>query len=88
MAYFALGDRANSDAALAQLLKSYAASIPAGVAAVYAFRGETDEAFKWLDRAYSQKDAVLYRLKFSPEFDRVHDDPRYKALLKKLNLPE
>jgi TolB-like protein/DNA-binding winged helix-turn-helix (wHTH) protein len=87
-AYFALGDKANSDAALAQLLKSYAASIPAGVAAVYAFRGESDEAFKWLDRAYSQKDALLYRLKFSPEFDGVHGDPRYNAFLKKLNLPE
>ena len=88
MAYFALGDKPNSDAALAQLLKSYAASIPAGVAAVYAFRGESDEAFKWLDRAYSQKDALLHRLKFSPEFDGVHGDPRYKAFLKKLNLPE
>jgi len=88
LAYFALGDKANSNLALAQLLKSYAASIPAGVAAVYAFRGESDEAFKWLDRAYGQKDAVLYRLKFSPEFDGIHGDPRYKAFLKKLNLPE
>jgi TolB-like protein/DNA-binding winged helix-turn-helix (wHTH) protein len=87
-AYFALGDKANSDAALAQLLKSYAASIPAGVAAVYAFRGESDEAFKWLDRAYNQKDALLYRLKFSPEFDAMHGDPRYHAFLKKMNLPE
>jgi TolB-like protein/DNA-binding winged helix-turn-helix (wHTH) protein len=88
LAYFALGDKAKSDAALAQLLKSYAASIPAGVAAVYAFRGESDEAFNWLDRAYEQKDALLYRLKFSPEFDGVHGDPRYKAFLKKMNLPE
>jgi TolB-like protein/DNA-binding winged helix-turn-helix (wHTH) protein len=88
MAYFALGDKANSDASLAHLLKSYAASIPAGVAAVYAFRGEPDEAFKWLDRAYGQKDALLYRLKFSPEFDGVHGDPRYRAFLKKMNLPE
>jgi TolB-like protein/DNA-binding winged helix-turn-helix (wHTH) protein/Flp pilus assembly protein TadD len=88
MAYFALGDKANSDAALAQLLKGYAASIPAGVAAVYAFRGESDDAFKWLERAYEQKDALLYRLKFSPEFDRVHADPRYRAFLKKMNLPE
>jgi TolB-like protein/DNA-binding winged helix-turn-helix (wHTH) protein len=88
MAYFALGDKGKSDAALAQLLKSYGVSIPAGVAAVYAFRGESDEAFKWLDRAYSQKDAVLYRLKFSPEFDGVHGDPRYTAFLKKMNLPE
>ena len=89
MAYFALGDKANSDASLAHLLKSYAASIPAGVAAVYAFLRRTRRgAFKWLDRAYGQKDALLYRLKFSPEFDGVHGDPRYRAFLKKMNLPE
>jgi TolB-like protein/DNA-binding winged helix-turn-helix (wHTH) protein len=88
LAYFALKRKADSDAALAQLLKSYTAYIPAGVAAVYAFRGESDEAFKWLDRAYSQKDSLLYRIKFATEFDGLHGDPRYKAFLKKMNLPE
>jgi tetratricopeptide (TPR) repeat protein len=87
MAYFALGARADSDAALAQILQSYS-SIPFGVALVYGFRGESDEAFKWLDRAYDQKDSLLYRIKLSPEFDRIHGDPRYKAFLKKMNLPE
>jgi TolB-like protein/DNA-binding winged helix-turn-helix (wHTH) protein/Flp pilus assembly protein TadD len=88
MAYSALGNRADSDAALAQILEKYPASIPIGVAAVHAFRGEADEAFKWLDRAYDQKDSLLYRIKFSPEFDRIHGDPRYAAFLKKMNLPE
>ena len=88
LAYFALGDKAKSDAALTRLLKSYAPNIPTGVAAVYAFRGESDEAFKWLERAYEQKDALLHRLKFSPEFDRLHADLRYKAFLKRMNLPE
>jgi hypothetical protein len=88
MAYSALGARAESDASLAQILKSYPASIPIGIAAVHAFRGESDEAFEWLDRAYDQKDSLLYRIKFSPEFDRIHGDPRYKAFLKKMNLPE
>jgi len=88
LAYFALGRKADSDAALAQLLKTYAPYIPSGIAAVYAFRGESDEAFKWLDRAYEQKDALLYRIKFAPEFERVRDDPRYKAFLKRMNLPE
>jgi adenylate cyclase len=88
LAYFRLGNKAASDAALAQLLKSYAPYIPTGIAAVYAFRGESDEAFKWLDRAYAQKDAFLYRIKVSTEFDRLHDDARYKAFLRKMNLPQ
>jgi tetratricopeptide (TPR) repeat protein len=88
LAYFALGAKHESDAALAQLLNSYTASVPAGVAAVYAYRGESDEAFQWLDRAYEQKDSLLYRIKFATEFDGVHGDPRYKAFLHKMNLPE
>jgi len=87
IAYFALGRKADSDAALAQMLKSYA-NIPSGLAAVYAFRGESDQAFKWLDRAYAQKDPLLYRVTYATEFDNLHGDPRYKAFLRKLNLPE
>jgi adenylate cyclase len=61
---------------------------PSGVATVYAFRGESDEAFKWLDRAYAEKDSLPYAIKFRTEFNGLHDDPRYKAFLKKMNLPE
>jgi TolB-like protein len=88
MAYSALGRKADSDAALAQTLKRYGADYPAGIATVYGFRGESDEAFKWLDRAYEQKDFGLSTIKYTLEFDKLHDDPRYKAFLKKMNLPE
>jgi TolB-like protein len=88
IAYFALKRKAESDAALTQLLKSYGAYIPSGVAAVYSFRGESEEAFKWLNRAYAEKDSLLYRIKYSLEFDNLHGDPRYKAFLTKMNLPD
>lgn len=86
-AYFALGRKSESDSALAETLKSYS-NWPSGIAAVYAYRGEFKEAFKWLDRAYAQKDSILYRITYSLEFDNLHGDPRYKAFLKKMNLPE
>jgi hypothetical protein len=86
MAYFALGRKRDSDAALAQALESYAGR-PTGIAAVYAFRRESSEAFNWLDRAYAGKDPFLNRVKSSPEFDSLHDDPRWKAFLVKMNLP-
>lgn len=88
MAYSALGRKSESDAALEHLLNIYALYMPSGIAAVYAFRGESDEAFKWLDRAYSQKDPLLFRINFSMEFDTLHHDPRYKAFLKKMKLPQ
>ena len=88
LAYFSLGRKAESDAALAQYIKGYADYSPSGVATIYAFRGESDEAFKWLDRAYAQKDLLLYSIKYRTEFAKLHDDPRYKVFLKKMNLPE
>ena len=88
LANFKLGNKRESDAALAQMIKNYADYSPSGVATVYAFRGESDEAFKWLDRAYMEKDALLYAMKFRTEFNGLHDDPRYKAFLKRMNLPE
>jgi len=51
-------------------------------------RGEVDQAFAWLDRAYSQKDAALYEIKYDPFFKNLKFDPRYKAFLRKMNLPE
>ena len=54
MAYFALGSKAESDAALAQMVAGMT-DHPIAIAEVYAFRGETDEAFKWLDRAFAKK---------------------------------
>jgi TolB-like protein/tetratricopeptide (TPR) repeat protein len=87
MAYFTIGRKADSDAALAQSLKRKI-MFPSGIAAVYAYRGESDEAFKWLDRAYAEKDPLLYAIKYRTEFDKLHDDPRYGAFLKKMNLPE
>jgi TolB-like protein/DNA-binding winged helix-turn-helix (wHTH) protein/Tfp pilus assembly protein PilF len=88
LAYFRLGRTADADAALAQLIKSYGAYSPSAVASAYAYLGESDEAFKWLDRAYTEKDTLLHGIKYRTEFDKLHDDPRYKAFLKKMNLPE
>jgi TolB-like protein len=86
MAYFALGRKADSDAALRQTINSHA-SRPFNVARIYGFRGEADEALKWLERAYAQKDSVLILVKGDPAFKKIEGDPRYKAFLKKMNLP-
>jgi TolB-like protein/Flp pilus assembly protein TadD len=89
MAYSALGRKADSDAPLAQLLKYQADRYPFRIAQVYAFRGETDEALKWLDLAYAQKDSGgLPVIKGDPLFKKIEGDPRYKAFLKKMNLPD
>jgi TolB-like protein len=86
--YFALGRRADSDAALARLVREDPDDYAYGIADVYAYRGEFDQAFKWLEHAYTQRDSSLYAIKGDPPLQRLEGDPRYKAFLHKMNLPE
>jgi TolB-like protein/DNA-binding winged helix-turn-helix (wHTH) protein/cytochrome c-type biogenesis protein CcmH/NrfG len=87
IAYYALGRKKESDAALSKLIAKYHASYPYEIAQVYAFRNQPDEAFEWLDRAYAQRDSGLIETKEDPMLKSLHSDPRFAALLKKLNLP-
>lgn len=56
------------------------------LAVVYASLGEADLAFEWLDRAYDEHDSWLFNLGY-PELDPIRDDPRFEALLLRLDLP-
>jgi TolB-like protein/Flp pilus assembly protein TadD len=87
IAYYALGRKKQSDAALSELIAKYHASSAYQIAEVYAFRNQSDEAFEWLDRAYAQRDGGLIATKVEPLLKSLHKDPRYTAFLKKLNLP-
>ena len=88
MAYFDMGRKTDSDLALAQLTH-HPTDHPFFTARVYAFRGEPDEAVKWLDLAYAQKDSgMLPLIKGDTLFNKIQADPRYKTFLKKMNLPD
>ena len=86
--YYALGRKTEGDAALAGMLKNQANGNALGIAEVYAFRGQADEAMHWLERAYGQKDPYLHVIKSQWLLKNLVADPRYKAFLKKMNLPE
>jgi len=86
--YHAMGRKTDSNAALARVTKERAGDVAYEIAQAHAYRGETDEAFAWLDRAYDQRDVELYWIKGDRLLKRLEDDPRYKAFLRKMNLPE
>jgi tetratricopeptide (TPR) repeat protein len=86
IAFHALGRKQESDAALSELTTKYQQNTYR-IAEVYAFRNQSDEAFEWLDRAYGQRNAGLILAKVDPLLKSLRHDPRYAALLKKLNFP-
>ena len=86
IAYYALGRKQESDATLSDLVTKYQQNTYR-IAEVYAFRNQSDEAFEWLDRAYVQRNAGLIMTKVDPLLNSLRRDPRYAALLKKLNFP-
>jgi tetratricopeptide (TPR) repeat protein len=88
MLHFAAGRKTESDAQLAAAIRHNGTSWPSEIARVYAFRGEKDRAFEWLNRAYEARDEDLYFMKDDPLFKNLEGDSRYKAFLRKMNLPE
>ena len=88
MVYHALHREADSDAALARLVKEHADDGAYMISNAYAIRGQSDEAIHWLERAYAQKDSGLYYVKVEMPLKSLETDARFKAFLKKMNLPE
>ena len=84
MAYFALGRKADSDAAMAVLLVKSEKDAPYNVAYNYAYRGEADQAFAWLDKAVEYGDGGLSEILMERLFDNIHPDPRWLAFLRKI----
>ena len=57
------------------------------IATIYAFQGEKDKAFEYLEKAYSRKDRRLVYFKDDPLLKNLESDPRHTAFLKKMKLP-
>jgi serine/threonine-protein kinase len=88
MAEHTLGHTQESLKALEGLRKKHAEDSAYQVAQVFAWRGEKDQAFEWLERAYERQDGGLSVVKTDPTLRSLHADPRFKILLRKMNLPE
>ncbi|MFZ0007945.1 MAG: TIR domain-containing protein [Steroidobacteraceae bacterium] len=82
-----LGHPKESQRVLDELIGKYGPRSPYRIAVAYAWRGEADSAFGWLERAYRQRDAALSLLIIEPGLSGVRGDPRFKALLRKMNFP-
>ena len=87
IAYHAPGREADSDRALAGLIAKHPNDSAYQVAEVYDYRGQINQAFEWVNRAYDERDPGLPEIKTDPLLENLRHDQRYATLLKKMQLP-
>ena len=80
-------DRAAADAALQTVIAGQADTSAYQIAEIYALRRDPDNLFKWLDRAWKNRDGGIHYLLYDPTILRYRNDPRFAAFCKKVGLP-
>jgi TolB-like protein/Tfp pilus assembly protein PilF len=85
--YHAQGRAGDSDWALQALIDRASTHAAFQIAEVHAARGEVDEAFEWLERAYQQRDPGLAEVQGSHLLAPLHIDPRWTAFREKMGFP-
>lgn len=87
MAHHDLGHPDETRAALATLVTTLGTSEAYSIAQVHAWRGETDLAFEWLERALSSPAPGMDWVRTDPMLRSLHGDQRWKPLLRRLRMP-
>ncbi len=88
IAHFSLNEETEAQDLLNEFIEKYGDVYPYGVAIIYAWRGEKDPAFEWLERAYQQRIELLVFILGNPWLQSLHSDPRFPAFLEKMGLLE
>jgi tetratricopeptide (TPR) repeat protein len=85
LTYDALG-RKERDNLLNDFIIKYPKDEMYQIAEIYAFRGDKDKAFAYLEKSYIAKEVRLTYLKGDPLLKNLENDPRYATFLKKMGL--
>jgi Flp pilus assembly protein TadD len=83
------GDRAGAERTRAELeaLRGGGYASAVGLAGVSAALDDRERAFQWLEEAAEERSFHLGYLKVWPELGPLRSDPRFQALVRRLNLP-
>ncbi len=87
LVYRALGREPEAQHALAAIVANSAGS-EFQVAETYAYFGEPDQAFHWLEEARVRRDPGILHMRGNPLLRSLVTDPRYPAFLRKMKLPD
>ncbi len=86
MSLHALGERVPSAAAMQTLIERCSRDGALQIAEAFAFIGDADRAFEWLDRAFEQRDSGLPQMQSWPLLNNLHGHPRWRPFLRKMGL--
>lgn len=89
-AYATVGERGEAGKILDKLKSLRERGIvPSGsIGILYGALGDSNEAFVWLEKAYQERDPQLTYLKAGRRFGPLRQDPRFRALVQRVGLPE
>jgi tetratricopeptide (TPR) repeat protein len=87
LAYYGAGRREESENALQKLIATHQDDSAYQIAEAYAYRGDTERAFQWMDRAVRQRDPGAPEVKTNPLMKSLRQDPRFTKLLREMRLP-
>ena len=88
IAQFVLKQYPEADKNLAGLIKGFSNKNAYEIATAYAYRNDFDNTILWLERAYAQGERPLQLASVDPALKAFRHQPRFKALMKKMNFPE
>ena len=86
MIHHAQGHPEESDKALRALIAQWGWTAAHQIAEAYAYRGEVDKAFEWLDTAYAQRDPGVVHTAVDTFLRPLHGDPRWLPFLRRMRL--
>ena len=86
--YSDLGNESEALSIIDQLLDDSSTSRPITMVGIYAWRGENDLAFEWLEKAYQQHDLLITSFLGNIIYRNLTNDPRYAVFMEKLGLLE
>ena len=83
-AHYELGQQDESDRFLAELIEKHAKEASLEVASVFAWRGDNNHAFEWLERSLENDETALANIASHYTFRNLHDDRRWQPFLAKI----
>lgn len=88
--YAVSGQRERALSELAELEKLSETNLVSsfGLALICVGLGDDERAFEYFENAYKEHSDMLIYLNVDPRFDRIHSDPRFRTLIKRVGLPE